>query len=399
MKANPELVLQKGADRRLRAGHVWIYSNEVDTRRSPLNTFTAGQQVSVLATNGKPLGTAFINPQTLICGRLISRTPDLWMTAPLLRERIATAAAMRNQRFEKPFYRMTFGDSDGLPGLVIDRFGDVAVVQISVNGMDTLQADISSCLKQDHGIQRVIFKNDGKMRAAEGLETRVESTDDPALENIMLEENGVRFEVSVAQGQKTGWFYDHRLNRAALAPYVRGARVLDVFSYVGGWGVQAAAFGARQVLCIDSSAPALELAKTNARHNGLDDKLGTLCGDAFEMMKSLRESNEKFDVVIVDPPAFIPRKKDIPAGEAAYTRLNQLAMQLLLPGGILVSASCSMHLQRDRLLDIIRSTARHTDRHAQLLEQGHQGPDHPILPAVPETDYIKSMTVRVLPSL
>lgn len=147
------------------------------------------------------------------------------------------------------------------------------------------------------------------MRAAEGLDSVIESADDPSLTNLRLEENGVQFEVSIASGQKTGWFYDHRLNRAALAPYVRDMRVLDVFSYVGGWGIQAAAFGARQVVCVDASAPALELVTTNARLNQQEHAVSTLCGDAFDIMKGLRENNEKFDVVVVDPPAFIPRKK------------------------------------------------------------------------------------------
>jgi 23S rRNA (cytosine1962-C5)-methyltransferase len=399
MTQHGELILAKGADRRLRTGHVWIYSNEVDTQRSPLGAFESGQQVTVLGASGKPLGTAFINPHTLICGRIISRTPERWMTASLLQQRLAAAEHMRLQRFTKPYYRLVFGDSDGLPGLVIDRFGEAAVVQISVAGMEVFKADINDILHKHHGITRVIFKNDGKMRETEGLVSLVESSDDPALGNLHLEENGVQFEVSVSAGQKTGWFYDHRLNRAALRPYVKGASVLDVFSYVGGWGIQAGAFGAASVLCVDSSAAALDLANHNARLNGLQDKVSTRCGDAFEVMRDLRENLQKFDVVIVDPPAFIPRKKDIKVGEAAYTKLNLLALQLLNPGGLLVSASCSMHLQRESLVDIIRGTARQTDRFVQIVEQGHQGPDHPILPSVPETDYIKAFFVRSLLSL
>ncbi len=391
------LILAKGADRRLRAGHVWIYSNEVDTARSPLGTFTAGAQVEVLASGGKPMGTAFVNPRTLICGRLISRHPGQWMTAALLRQRLRAAEDQRRQRFGQPYYRLAFGDSDGLPGLVVDRFGSTAVVQISVAGMEALHDDIRQILEREHRIDRVIFRNDAKLRETEGLPTLAADESGPDL--LRVEENGVAFEVSASGGQKTGWFYDHRLNRAALRPYVQGARVLDVFSYVGGWGIQAAVFGAAAVTCVDSSAAALERATANAGLNGVADRVTTLCGDAFDVLKGLRETHQRFDVVIVDPPAFIPRRKDIKAGEAAYARLNQLALQVLEADGLLVSASCSMHLQRERLLDIIRATTRQTDRFAQVLEQGHQGPDHPILPAVPETEYIKAFFVRVRASM
>jgi 23S rRNA (cytosine1962-C5)-methyltransferase len=217
-------------------------------------------------------------------------------------------------------------------------------------------------------------------------------------ETITLEEHGVRFQVPLQGGQKTGWFFDQRPNRARLADYVQGRRVLDVFSYVGAWGVQAAVRGASEVICVDASQPALELAQAAARDNGVADRFAVLAGDAFEVLRGLREQRERFDVVVVDPPAFIKRRKDSKAGEQAYHRINQLAMQLLQRDGILISSSCSHHLSMDGLQKLLLQSARHLDRDMQLLERGHQGPDHPVHPAIPETEYLKTLFCRVLPS-
>ena len=210
--------------------------------------------------------------------------------------------------------------------------------------------------------------------------------------------NGVKFQTPVVQGQKSGWLYDHRLNRARLAPYVKGKRVLDLFCNVGGWGVQAAAFGASEVFCVDGSAFALDAVERNAALNGVAEKITCVEGDIFEALKELKNAEERFDVVITDPPAFVKRKKDLKNGEAAYRRLNEQAMRLLGKDGILVSASCSMHLPEDNLQNILLGSARHLDRNIQLLERGGQGPDHPVHPAIPETRYIKSLICRLLPN-
>ena len=203
--------------------------------------------------------------------------------------------------------------------------------------------------------------------------------------------------MSLAQGQKTGWFYDQRMNRARLRDYVSGKRVLDVFSYVGAWGLQAAAGGAGEVLCVDASETALGHIHANAAANGLSAQVATLQGDAFEALAELRSAQEKFDVVVLDPPAFIKRRKDAKAGEQAYYRLNQLGMQLLERDGILVSASCSHHLAESQLQKLLLHCSRHLDRHLQLLERGHQAPDHPVHPAIAETSYLKALFCRVLP--
>ena len=391
----PVLYLRKGAERRLRSGHVWVYSNEVDSRRSPLAEFEPGSQAQLLASNDKPLGTVFVNPKTLICGRLISRDPTQGMTAQRLTQRLEAALVLRQRLFPEPYYRWVFGDSDGLSGLVVDRFGDVVVVQISTAGMELLKDAVVNGIKRLVQPTSIILKNDGKMRQVEGLDSYVTVAAGPDVSQLALVENGVRFEAPLQDGQKTGWFYDHRMNRRRLMDYTAGKRVLDVFSYVGGWGLQAAVAGASQVTCLDASATALGAVQHNARLNGLSN-VDTLQGDAFEALKALCDDKARYDIVVLDPPALIPRRRDQKAGEQAYARLNQLGMRLLERDGVLVSASCSMHLGQDRLIDIIRSSGRKVDRFVQLLEQGHQAPDHPVIPGIPETDYIKACFVRSL---
>ncbi|MFC4259107.1 class I SAM-dependent rRNA methyltransferase [Marinobacter lacisalsi] len=391
----PILYLRKGAERRLRAGHLWVYSNEVDTRRSPLTDFEAGAQAQLRASNDKPLGTLFVNPHALICGRLISRNPNSGMTPKRLTERLEVALTLRDRVFPDPWYRWVYGDGDGLSGLVIDRFDDVVVVQISSAGMESMKDSIVRGIQRLVHPRAIILKNDGKMRSVEGLSSYVEQVDGEPVETLQVRENGVRFEVPLSGGQKTGWFYDHRMNRARLQQYSAGCRVLDVFSYAGGWGLQAAAGGAASVTCVDSSRQALEGVHHNAALNGFGN-VDTLEGDAFNVLKGLCDDRQKFDIVVLDPPALIPRRRDQKAGEQAYARLNQLALRLLERDGLLVSASCSMHLSRDKLVDIIRGSARKVDRFVQLLEQGYQGPDHPMVPGIPETDYLKACFVRSL---
>ena len=355
----------------------------------------AGTQAELRASNDKPLGVIFVNPHSLICGRLISRDAAQGMTPNRLTQRMETALTLRARLFDKPFYRWVFGDSDGLSGLVVDRFGDTVVVQISTAGMEQMKESIVRAVQRLVHPKAIILKNDGKMRSVEGLATYIEQAHGPEATLLEVEENGVRFEVPLEGGQKTGWFYDHRMNRQRLQAYAPGKRVLDVFSYVGGWGIQAACAGATQVTCVDSSSGAIDSVHHNAKLNGLDN-VETIEGDAFDALKALAEEKEKYDIVVLDPPAFIPRRRDQKAGEQAYARLNQLGLRLLERDGVLVSASCSMHLSQEKLVDIIRGSGRKIDRFVQLLEQGHQAPDHPIIPGIPETDYIKSCFVRSL---
>lgn len=392
------LRLKANEERRLREGHVWIYSNEVDTTATPLKAFSAGDQVIVEDSRGKALGIAIVNPNALICARLINRDLAHPLSVSLFVHRLQIALSLREAWFPTPHYRLVYGDSDGLPGVVVDRYGEHLVVQISTAGMERELDALLQALVKVIKPAGILLKNDGKMREVEGLVSEVRVAYGEVPERLALIENGVAFEVDARRGQKTGWFYDHRDARARLAGLVRGKRVLDVFSYVGGWGVQAAVFGAAEVHCVDASAAALDQVEHNARLNGVSDQVMTLQGDAFEAMAALKQENTRFDVVVLDPPAFIARRKDHKSGLQAYRRGNELAMRLLNRDGLLVSASCSMHLARHELVDIIRASSRHLDRQAQILWHGHQGADHPVHPAIPETDYLKAVFARVLPS-
>jgi len=392
--ALPELRLKPREGRRPSAGHLWVFSNEVDTERTPLGTFTPGALCRVVGDRDHFLGYAYVNPHALICARILGRDARYPPAKSLLVHRLQVALALRERIHPTPWYRLAYGESDGLPGLVLDRYGDVVVGQIGTAGMEALRPEIEAAVAQVVAPRALVWKNDGGARELEGLPAYVETPLGAAPEQVTVEENGVRFRVPVGTGQKTGWFYDQAANRAAFLKYVRGARVLDVFSYLGAWGLAAARAGASEVVCVDSSAPALELLQGSADDNGLAVQVRR--GDAFDTLAALREAGERFDVVVVDPPAFIKRRRDVPKGQAAYRKLNQLAMQLLPRDGILVSCSCSHHLAQDELVAAIQQAARHLGRFVQIVEVGGHAPDHPIHPAIPETRYLKALTCRVV---
>jgi len=390
------LSLKKYEDRRLREGHLWIYSNEVDTAKTPLKTLEAGEQVVIEDFAGKKLGIATVSPNSLICARLINRDVKHPLDKSLIVYRLNQALSLRERFYPEPYYRLVYGDSDGLCGLVVDRFGDYCVVQTTTAGMEKVKDDIVQALVKVLNPVGILFKNDSKARALEGLPSYIEVAYGEVPKLLPLVENGVKFLAPAHDGQKTGWFYDHRESRAQLQRVVKGKRVLDVFSYAGSWGVQAAAFGASEVTCIDASEFALDIVKQNAALNGLEDKVHTLQGDAFQMLTELKQQGQQFDVIILDPPAFMQKRKDHANGLQAYRRINELAMRLLVRDGILVSGSCSMHLKTEELVDVIRGASRHLDKSAQVVFIGGQGADHPVHPAIPETAYLKCVMARVL---
>jgi len=390
----PELRLKRGEDRRLSAGHLWVFSNEVDTARTPLPSFEPGSLCRILSDRDKFLGYAYVNPHSLICARILGRDPEYPPNKSLIVHRLQVAQSLRRSLYDRPFYRLVYGESDALPGLVLDRFGDVVVGQIATAGMEARRADIEAAVRKAIEPTAMLWKNDAGVRELEGLPAYVEPAFGDIPEFVDVEEGGVTFRIPLGAGQKTGWFFDQAANRLALRKYVGGSRVLDVFSYLGAWGLGALRAGATEVTCVDSSATALEGLQAAAAANGL--KPATIRGDAFDVMEQLHAERRRFDVVVIDPPAFIKRKKDIPKGEAAYRRLNQLAIQLLERDGILVSCSCSYHLEPQQLLAAIQRAARHLDRFAQVVEVGGQAPDHPIHPAIPETRYLKAYFCRVV---
>jgi 23S rRNA (cytosine1962-C5)-methyltransferase len=390
----PELRLKHREDRRISAGHLWVFSNEVDNERTPLTRFASGALCRVVGDRERFLGYAYVNPHALICARILGRDPKHPPGRALFADRLQVALELRERTHAAHWYRLAYGESDGLPGVVFDRYGDVVVGQIGTAGMEARKQELLEALERVVAPSAVIWKNDGGSRELEGLPSYVEKALGEPPEHTWLEENGVRFKIPLGRGQKTGWFYDQAANRRAMLAYAPDARVLDVFAYLGAWGLAAARAGAREVLCVDSSATALALLKESAAANDL--AVSVLRDDAFDALAALRAGGEKFDLVIVDPPAFVKRKRDLPKGVAAYRKLNQMAMQLLSRDGILVTCSCSHHLPLDELVAAVQQSARHLSRFAQVLAVGGHAPDHPIHPAIPETRYLKALTCRVV---
>ena len=391
----PELFLKKHEDKRLRQGHLWVFSNEIDTKRSPLDQFEAGDLAVLDDSAGKPLGVVYINPNALICARLLTRKPNVSIGEKFFKSRLQQALALRQRLFDKPFYRLVFGESDGLPGLVIDRYDSVLSLQITTAGMEKHKQLLIDVLLDLLKPSAILLKNDNAQRQLENLSLEAEIAFGEIPKRLLIEENKTRFLINVAEGQKTGWFYDHRTSRAQFAGLAKGLRVLDLFSYAGAWGITAAVAGALEVTCVDSSESALALAAESAALNGVSENMHFVRSDVFDYLKQAREQNLHFDAIVLDPPALIKRKKDYKTGYEAYRRLNHLALQILSSDGVLVSASCSHHLSRMDLHEILRSSARHIDRHMVFFASGGQGSDHPVLPAMPETEYLKTFFCAV----
>lgn len=391
----PRLQLKKNEERRLRLGHQWVFSNEIDTQKTPLKALASGGAVELFDYRGQSLGTGYANPNSLIAARLMSRLAKHPFSMALIAHRLNVALALRERLHPEPYYRMVFGESDGLPGLVVDRFNDILVVQLTTAGMEVLKDEIIVALKKLVGPKTIHLRNDGAVRSLEGLDSYVETVEGSLPDVATVHEHGLTFEAPMAKGQKTGWFYDQADNRRDLERWVRGARVLDLFSYVGGWGVQAAVQGAASVTCIDESAIAIDFVRRNAELNQVAGKVEAIQSEAFQALKQLKEAKESFDVIIVDPPAFIKRRKDGKKGLEAYERLNEMAMKLLPRDGILISCSCSYHLSRPDLVKLLHRKARHLDRQLTILAQGYQSVDHPVHPAIPETEYLKVLFTRI----
>jgi 23S rRNA (cytosine1962-C5)-methyltransferase len=389
----PVLRLKRGEERRLASGHLWVFSNEVDTDSTPLGDFAPGSLAELRSQRDAFIGYAYVNPHALICARILSREVARPVDRALLELRLTAALALRQRLGSAHHCRWVFGESDLLPGLVLDRYGDLVVGQIATAGMEALKGEIEAAVRAVVNPRCLFWKNDSAARELEQLPRTAYSAFGVAPEQVEVQEAALAFSAPLAQGQKTGWFYDQSANRARLGRYlVAGARVLDVCSYVGAWAVTALQQGAATACCVDSSQLALDFAQGNAQRHGRT--LETVRADAFEALRKLAAEGRRFDVVILDPPAFIKRKKDIPQGQAAYRKLNQLALALLTDEGLLVSCSCSYHLGADELMSAIQGAARHSERFVQILEAGGQSPDHPVHPAIPETRYLKAFFCR-----
>lgn len=390
------LILKKHEDKRLLQGHLWIYSNEVDTQRSPLNQFTPGEMAQLQDHRGQPLGSAYVNPHSLLCARLLSADCHRQIDHNFFAERIQMALRLRQELYLQPFYRLIYGESDYLPGLIVDRYDQLLVVQITTAGMEAWRDTLVTALVEVVKPASIILRNDGNMRELEGLPRYVVAAWGEPAQKFLVKENEAHFLINPWKGQKTGWFYDHRENRRQLQRFVQNKRVLDVFCYVGAWSVQAGIFGAKEVWSVDSSQPALDQCLENAELNQISGKIKTCRNDAFDQLKQWALEKTKFDVIILDPPAFIKKRKDFTQGFLAYQRLNSLALRLLNPQGILITASCSHHLPEAELQRAILMASSHEKIPLQILAKGHQGFDHPIHPAIPETSYLKAFYCRLV---
>lgn len=392
-----EIYLKPREEKRIARGHPWIYRDEVDTGRTPLADVEPGGTVDVFSHRGRWLGSGYANPRSVICARLVTRSRAHPWCGSLIVHRLKVAVGLRERWFERPFYRAVFGESDGLPGLVVDRYGEVCVIQITTAGMEVRREEIIGAIEKVLKPAAILLRCDQEVRSLEGLEKLTEPALGVVPPEIELEEHASVFRVPLLEGQKTGWFYDHRDNRARLLPSVRGLRVLDLFSYLGAWGIQTAVHGAEHVVCVDSAARAVERIHANAERNGVSARVEAVRSDAFAALQQLRADHNRFDVVVLDPPAFIKQKKDARQGLDAYRRLNQEALRVLARDGLLMTCSCSFRLSRETLTDTAIRAARHVDRHLSLLYEGGQAMDHPIQPMMPETRYLKALLFRVLP--
>ena len=391
----PSVLLKAGEDRRVRSGHPWAFSNEVlmdaETKAIP-----AGSLVVMRAPGGQAIGVATFNPHSLIAARMLTSNPEANIDALFLGRRIANAVALRDKLIGVPYYRLIHAEADGLPSVIVDRFGDALVVQVNSAGMDALTPVLLEALEAELSPRTIVLKNDSPVRELEGLKREVTVVKGDGEGTIELIENGAKFVADLSGGQKTGWFYDQRDNRRFVASLAKDANVLDTYCYSGGFGVLAAKEGAKAVTCIDRSAAALDPAREAAKRNGVEKIVSFEKSEVFDALEKLGGTHaRKFDVVICDPPAFVKSRKDIKVGVQGYRKLVRLAAPLVSRGGFLFVASCSHLVDPPVFADQVRRGLRDAGRNARILRSAGAALDHPVHPGLPETAYLKAMTLQI----
>jgi 23S rRNA (cytosine1962-C5)-methyltransferase len=393
MSDNPQtratITLLPGRQKRAEGGHPWIYSNEI-AMEAATKALPPGGLVTVRKPDGKGLGVATFNAHPLVSARLLSRDATQKIDRIFLTRTLRRALALREKLFAEPSYRLVHAEADGLPGLVVDRFGTALVCQFNTAGMALLEADVLAALDELLRPEIIVLRNDSSARLAEGLTNEVRVAKGTVDGPIEFVENGARFRADLLGGQKTGWFFDQRANRRFMSALARDGRVLDLYTFAGGFAVQAALAGAREVVGIDRSEPALTLATEAARLNGVAERCAFRRAEAFAEMERLAQEDERFDVVIADPPAFIKAKKDVGAGLRGYRKLAHLAGALVAKGGFLFLASCSHNAELSAFAEAIRRGLADTGRNARILRTSGADSDHPVHPALPESAYLKA---------
>lgn len=388
------LVLRAGHDRRIRAGHPWVFSNEID-RIEPESA--AGGATEVFSHRGDFLGTAYFNPHSLIAARLLSRQRESIDSSDFFIERIRSAFEYRQRIYpQERALRIVHGEGDGLPGLVVDRYDDVLSIQLLTLGMEQRRPAIVTALRELFHPQAIVARNDVAVRELEGLPQQVELLAGELPAELVVAEHGLKSKVDILGGQKTGHFLDQKENHLALKGRVDGRRVLDLFCYSGNWSLHAAHFGAREVIGADISHAAVELARDNARLNGFESRCSFVKADVFELLRELGRDRQRFGAIVLDPPAFVKSRKKLKEAIKGYLTVNRRAMELLEPGGYLFTCSCSYHMDRDTFVDTLRQAGQQAGRTLRLVEMRGQAYDHPVLLACPETEYLKCAVLQVL---
>lgn len=390
---SPRLVLRPGEDRRVRGGHPWVFSNEIERYEG---AFEDGDVLDVVDARGAFLGRAYVNRHSLIAARLLTRGRDAIDTAFFVR-RLERAKRLRESTMPgETVLRLVYGESDQLPGLVIDRYGEVLVAQVLTRGMERQATALRAAIEQVFAPSGVLRLADSPMRALEGLSLERGVWWGEVPERVAVRIGGFDLSLDLAHGQKTGSFLDQRDNRRRAEARARGRRALDVFCYQGEWALHMARGGASSVLAVDSSEPALALAREHAQRNGQADTIAFLREDGFQVLRRLEREGERFGVIVLDPPALIKSRRHLAAGAKAYRDLNRAAMALLDDDGVLITCSCSHHLGDADFRQVLLESARQVRRPMRVLEWAGEAADHPQLLAVPETHYLKCAVLQAL---
>ena len=390
----PEVRLAPGGHRRAESGHPWIFSNEV-AMDAAAKALLPGTLVTLRRADERPLGVAMFNPHTLLAARLLDRDAARPIGKRFLVRHIERALRLRSRLYDKPFYRLVHAEADGLPGLIIDRFGAVLAVQANAAGMDRLEPVILEALQSLLSPAAIVLRNDSPARSLEGLELETRVAVGSISGPVPVEEDGAVFEADVLAGQKTGWFFDQRDNRRFVGGLAPGARVLDLYCYSGGFAVGAAHAGAEAVLGIDRSEPALALAAASAQKNGVEARCTFRRSEVFAEAAALAAKGERFDIVVADPPPFARAKREVPAALRGYRKLARLAAQLTAPAGFLFLASCSHNVGAAEFTEAVRHGISDAGRGARILKGAGASSDHPVHPALPESAYLKALILAL----
>ena len=386
--------LKKNEDRRIKNGHPWVFSNEIERIVGERET---GSAAELYDAGGSLLGCGYYNPHSLIAFRLLSRRREDIDSVDFYEGRIRTALAHRQERYPGlGTFRVVYGESDHLPGLVVDKYGEYLSLQILSAGMEVRRDLILEALDRIFSPAGIIARNDVPVRTLEGLPEGVELLAGCIPDLVEMEENGLRFQVDLRHGQKTGGFLDQKQNHLLLKDICRDRSVLDCFCYSGSWGVHAAHFGASSVLCVDISAQALAMAGRNAALNGVADRVRFEECDAFDRLRSLKHEGQRFGVVVMDPPAFVKSRRTIAEATKGYLTVNRRALELLEPGGYLITCSCSYHMGREAFRDMLVQAARLARCEVRLVTTLSQAPDHPVLLSFPESEYLKCFVLQLV---